>query len=65
MTDAKRLAQGLNNYGASSHVCYMASVLLATVGLESALEYLRRTHSPPEIPEWEEQGELEQAAMAI
>ncbi len=65
MTDAKRLAKTMQTYGVTSQQLYMACVLLAEVGLESALEYLRRAHPTPEMPEWEQQGELKQAAMVI
>lgn len=65
MRDAARLAQACNNYNTSSQTFYMASVLLAEVGLESALEYLRRIHPAPTMPEWEETGDLEQMALAI
>ena len=63
MTDARRLAEACNNYGVSSQTFYMACVLLAQCGLESALEYLRRIHPAPTMPNWKQQGEFQQAAL--
>jgi len=64
MTDAKRLAQACNNHGCTNQTFYMACVLLAEHGLQSALEFVRKVSQAPVMPVWE-RGELEQAAMAI
>jgi len=64
MTNAKRLAQACNNYGIINQEFYMACVLLAEHGLESALEFVRKVGRAPVMPAWEQQGQLEQARLA-